>query len=164
MSRFQVHGIPPNPASNIKARSSIPSMEVSFLQCGFKFKSLLWGTEIPTVVSHIFTHFLCSEKDVGNQWRIRWDKVLKDILDFPKITKNIWWKPRYGIFNEVNYSSSDQYETHHINDADTDRAIRGWYDEFSWSALCRNSYYGWISLERLQNSSGTKTKVNFTIC
>ena len=69
-----------------------------FLQFGFNFKSWVWVTEIPTLVCHIFTHFLCSEKEVGNQWRKRLDKVLKDIWDCPKITKNILRKPIYMEF------------------------------------------------------------------
>ena len=96
------------------------------------------------------THFLYSEKDIGDQWRTRLDKVLKEILDCPKITIFIQ-KTRYGLFTEVHYYSSNKYETHNINDADIDRDIRGRYVEFIWSSLCIKGYYGWIYLERLQN-------------
>ena len=96
------------------------------------------------------THFLCSEKDIGGKWKTRLDKLLKELLYCPKITI-VLRNPRYGIFTEVHYSLSNQYETHHMNDADTERDIRGCYDEVKWSELCIKSYYGWIYLERLQN-------------
>ena len=96
------------------------------------------------------THFLCSEKDVEDQWRTRLDEVIKELLYCPKIS-NLLRKPRYGLFTGVHYSSSDHYGTHHINDSDTERDIRGCYDNFSWSELCTKSYYGWKPLELLQN-------------